>query len=153
MPQHIIDAFKSVLLDEACDPALCDPALKAQLFTLPSENEVAEWFAIIDPIAIYNVINFIIQKFATEMAAEFVAVYHANKMTEYRIDHGDIAKGSLRNIAKRLNFDDIIYMSYSIDFRRKVIFTMEEKGSVSEKQRSNFGLAVHLYRVGLIKYS
>lgn len=31
------------------------------------------------------------------MAAEFVAVYHANKMTEYRIDHGDIAKRSLRN--------------------------------------------------------
>ncbi|WP_202880411.1 hypothetical protein, partial [Arsenophonus endosymbiont of Bemisia tabaci] len=31
-------------------------------------------------------------------------------------------------IAKRLNFDDIIYMSYSIDFRRKVIFTMEEEG-------------------------
>ncbi|WP_338078299.1 replication initiator protein A, partial [Arsenophonus endosymbiont of Bemisia tabaci] len=29
-------------------------------------------------------------------------------------------------IAKRLNFDDIIYMSYSINFRRKVIFTMEE---------------------------
>ncbi|CAA2931305.1 hypothetical protein ARSQ2_02458 [Arsenophonus endosymbiont of Bemisia tabaci Q2] len=31
-------------------------------------------------------------------------------------------------IAKRLNFDDIIYMSYSIDFRSKVIFTMEEEG-------------------------
>ncbi|WP_338078271.1 IS630 transposase-related protein [Arsenophonus endosymbiont of Bemisia tabaci] len=31
-------------------------------------------------------------------------------------------------IAKRLNFDDIIYISYSIDFRRKVIFTMEEEG-------------------------
>ncbi|WP_238334497.1 Rpn family recombination-promoting nuclease/putative transposase, partial [Arsenophonus endosymbiont of Bemisia tabaci] len=31
-------------------------------------------------------------------------------------------------IAWRLNFDDIIYMSYSIDFRRKVIFTMEEEG-------------------------
>ncbi|WP_238334266.1 MucB/RseB C-terminal domain-containing protein, partial [Arsenophonus endosymbiont of Bemisia tabaci] len=31
-------------------------------------------------------------------------------------------------IAKRLNFDDIIYMSYSIYFRRKVIFTMEEEG-------------------------
>lgn len=77
--------------------SFCDSRLKAQLFTLPSENEVAEWFAIIDPIAIHNVINFIIQKFATEMAAEFVAVYHANKMTEYRIDHGDIAKRSLRN--------------------------------------------------------
>ncbi|WP_181995343.1 hypothetical protein, partial [Arsenophonus endosymbiont of Bemisia tabaci] len=31
-------------------------------------------------------------------------------------------------IAKRLNFDDIIYMSYSINFRRKMIFTMEEEG-------------------------
>ncbi|CAA2929773.1 Iron-binding protein IscA [Arsenophonus endosymbiont of Bemisia tabaci Q2] len=31
-------------------------------------------------------------------------------------------------IAKRLNFDDIICMSYTIDFRRKVIFTMEEEG-------------------------
>ncbi|WP_238334463.1 IS630 transposase-related protein, partial [Arsenophonus endosymbiont of Bemisia tabaci] len=30
-------------------------------------------------------------------------------------------------IAKQLNFDYIIYMSYSIDFRRKVIFTMEEE--------------------------
>ncbi|CAA2930594.1 hypothetical protein ARSQ2_01727 [Arsenophonus endosymbiont of Bemisia tabaci Q2] len=33
-----------------------------------------------------------------------------------------------RYIAKRLNFDKIIYMSYSIDFRRTVIFTMEEEG-------------------------
>ncbi|WP_420837720.1 IS630 transposase-related protein [Arsenophonus endosymbiont of Bemisia tabaci] len=33
-----------------------------------------------------------------------------------------------RHIAKRLNFDDIIYISYSINFRRKVIFTMEEEG-------------------------
>ncbi|CAA2930001.1 IS630 transposase-related protein [Arsenophonus endosymbiont of Bemisia tabaci] len=31
-------------------------------------------------------------------------------------------------IAKRLNFDDIIYMSYSIDFRSKMIFTMEAEG-------------------------
>ncbi|WP_420837761.1 ABC transporter permease, partial [Arsenophonus endosymbiont of Bemisia tabaci] len=37
-------------------------------------------------------------------------------------------------IAKRLNFDDIIYMSNSIDFRSKVIFTMEEEGlSIREK--------------------
>lgn len=64
---------------------------------MPSENEVAEWFEIIDPIAIHDVINFISQKFATAMTAEFVTVYHANKVTEYRIDHGDIAKRSLRN--------------------------------------------------------
>ncbi|WP_181994777.1 hypothetical protein, partial [Arsenophonus endosymbiont of Bemisia tabaci] len=38
----------------------------------------------------------------------------------------DEARSCSLVIAKRLNFDDIIYMSYSIDFRRKVIFTMEE---------------------------
>ncbi|WP_181995272.1 hypothetical protein, partial [Arsenophonus endosymbiont of Bemisia tabaci] len=39
-----------------------------------------------------------------------------------------LAISVLAGITKRLNFDDIIYMSYSIDFRRKVIFTMEEEG-------------------------
>ncbi|WP_181995344.1 IS630 transposase-related protein, partial [Arsenophonus endosymbiont of Bemisia tabaci] len=38
----------------------------------------------------------------------------------------------MADIAKRLNFDDIIYMSYLIDFRRKVIFTMKEGLSIRE---------------------
>ncbi|CAA2930478.1 HTH-type transcriptional regulator ArgP [Arsenophonus endosymbiont of Bemisia tabaci Q2] len=43
-----------------------------------------------------------------------------------------VAFDHLDDIAKRLNFDDIIYMSYSIDFRSKVIFTIEEGLSIRE---------------------
>ncbi|CAA2930635.1 hypothetical protein ARSQ2_01768 [Arsenophonus endosymbiont of Bemisia tabaci Q2] len=49
-------------------------------------------------------------------------------------------------IAKRLNFDDIIYMSYSIDFKRKVIFTMEEEGlSIRETAKQ--------FRIGCVSVS
>ena len=47
LPLHVADAFRAVLLDEKLDPALA-----AQILTLPSENEIAELFATIDPEAI-----------------------------------------------------------------------------------------------------
>ena len=47
LPLHVADAFRAVLLDEKLDPALA-----AQIPTLPSENEIAELFATIDPEAI-----------------------------------------------------------------------------------------------------
>lgn len=47
LPLHVADAFRAVLLDE-----ILDPALAAQILTLPSENEIAELFATIDPEAI-----------------------------------------------------------------------------------------------------
>ncbi|VCW17478.1 Aminopeptidase N [Klebsiella pneumoniae] len=46
LPVHA-DAFRAILLDEKIDPALA-----AEILTLPSANEIAEMFAIIDPIAI-----------------------------------------------------------------------------------------------------
>lgn len=47
LPVHVADAFRAILLDEKIDPALA-----AEILTLPSANEIAELFAIIDPIAI-----------------------------------------------------------------------------------------------------
>lgn len=41
LPMHVVDAFRAVLLDETLDPALA-----AQILTLPSENEMAELFRI-----------------------------------------------------------------------------------------------------------
>ncbi|MFV9997249.1 MAG: aminopeptidase N [Arsenophonus endosymbiont of Dermacentor nuttalli] len=114
LPSHIIDAFSAVLSDKSSDPALT-----AQIFTLPSENEVGEWFEIIDPMTIRDVINFIIQKFATEMAAEFAAVYHANKVTEYRIDHADIAKRCLRNRC-------LFYLAFGEDKRQADRYVTEQ---------------------------
>lgn len=43
LPIHVADAFRAILLDEKIDPALA-----AEILTLPSANEMAELFAIID---------------------------------------------------------------------------------------------------------
>lgn len=50
LPVHVADAFRAVLLDEKIDPALA-----AEILTLPSAGEIAELFDIIDPIAIVAV--------------------------------------------------------------------------------------------------
>ncbi|CAI0742026.1 Aminopeptidase N [Serratia entomophila] len=93
LPLHVADAFRAVLLDEQLDPALA-----AQILTLPSESEIAELFATIDPEAIAAVHEAIVRCLAKEMADEWLAVYHANKTEGYRVEHGDIAKRALRNV-------------------------------------------------------
>lgn len=62
----MIDAFRAVLLNDTIDPALA-----ALILTLPSENEMAEFFQTIDPDAIHHVANFIAHQLATAMADEF----------------------------------------------------------------------------------
>ena len=93
LPDAVVDAFRAVLLDEHIDPALA-----AQIMTLPSETEVAEWFAVIDPDAVNAVMTFIAQTFARELSDELYAVYISMKTGVYRIDHADIAKRDLRNV-------------------------------------------------------
>lgn len=93
LPLHVADAFRAVLLNETLDPALA-----AQILTLPSENEIAELFATIDPEAIAAVHEAIVRCLARELADEWLAVYHANKTDGYRVEHADIAKRALRNV-------------------------------------------------------
>ncbi|HEO9033508.1 TPA: aminopeptidase N [Serratia marcescens] len=93
LPLHVADAFRAVLLDEKLDPALA-----AQILTLPSENEIAELFATIDPEAIAAVHEAIVRCLARELADEWLAVYHANKTDGYRVEHAEIAKRTLRNV-------------------------------------------------------
>ncbi|WP_440480882.1 aminopeptidase N [Serratia bockelmannii] len=93
LPLHVADAFRAVLLDEKLEPALA-----AQILTLPSENEIAELFATIDPEAIAAVHEAIVRCLARELADEWLAVYHANKTDGYRVEHGEIAKRALRNV-------------------------------------------------------
>ncbi|KQN47915.1 aminopeptidase [Serratia sp. Leaf50] len=96
LPLHVADAFRAVLLDENVDPALA-----AQILTLPSENEIAELFSIIDPEAISAVHESITRCLAAEMTDEFLAVYHANSLATYRVEHADIGKRALRNVCLR----------------------------------------------------
>ncbi|WP_288875106.1 aminopeptidase N [uncultured Kosakonia sp.] len=102
LPLHVADAFRAILLDEQIDPALA-----AEILTLPSVNEIAELFDIIDPVAIAAVREALTRTLATELADEFLAVYNAHKLDSYRVEHEDIGKRSLRNTCLRyLAFGD-----------------------------------------------
>lgn len=92
LPEHVVDAFRAVLLSDNIDPALA-----ALILTLPSENEIAELFTVIDPVAIHKAIDFIHSTLANEMHDEFLTVYRSINIDGYRVDHGDIALRSLRN--------------------------------------------------------
>lgn len=93
VPLHVADAFRAVLLEENSDPALM-----ALILTLPSENEIAELFETIDPQAISDVRESLVRLLATELADEWLAVYNANQSHEYRIEHAEIGKRSLKNV-------------------------------------------------------
>ncbi|MEJ5111994.1 aminopeptidase N [Erwinia billingiae] len=93
LPLHVADAFRAVLLEENSDPALM-----ALILTLPSENEIAELFETIDPQAISDVRESLVRLLSTELADEWLAVYNANQSDEYRIEHAEIGKRSLKNV-------------------------------------------------------
>ncbi len=93
VPQHIADAFRAVLLDEKIDPALA-----AEIMTLPSQNEMAELFTTIDPGAIAAVHESLTRVLANELADELLAIYNAMALKQYRVDHDDIGKRALRNV-------------------------------------------------------
>ena len=93
LPLHVADAFRAVLLDEERDPALT-----AQILTLPGENEIAELFEVIDPQAIAVVREALVRTLAAELADEFYAVYNANQQGEYRIEHDAMGQRALKNV-------------------------------------------------------
>ena len=94
VPRHVVDAFQTVLVDDSIDPAL-----KAQIFTLPSENEIAEWFEVINPTAIATVRASLLQLLAKALVKELNETYQQNQCAEYRIVEQDIGKRALKNIA------------------------------------------------------
>lgn len=92
LPIEVVDAFRTVLLDETLDPALA-----ALILTLPKETELAELFDLIDPDAIRAVREFIRDELVLELNDELRAVYQAHVLPEYRVEHADIARRALRN--------------------------------------------------------
>lgn len=102
LPLHVADAFRAVLSDKTCSPALA-----AEILTLPGANEMAELFQIIYPVAIASVRESLIRTLAVELTDECLAIYHAHKSSRYRVDHDDIGKRTLRNVCLRyLAFSD-----------------------------------------------
>lgn len=94
VPASLIEPFRAVLTNKDIDPALI-----AEIFTLPSENEISEWYSIVDVDAIHHVVGTIKQAFALSLEEEFLATYKELYLENYTIAHEDIAKRTLRNTA------------------------------------------------------
>ncbi|WP_273983678.1 aminopeptidase N [Vibrio parahaemolyticus] len=92
LSEDLIDAFRSVLLDENLEPAFI-----AQVFSLPSINEITGWYKQIDVDAVDTVLNSITVSLSAALEDELSATYHTLKQAEYTIDHAAIGKRALRN--------------------------------------------------------
>ncbi len=92
LSEDLIDAFRGVLLDENLEPAFI-----AQVFSLPSINEITGWYKQIDVVAVDTVLNSITVSLSAALEGELSATYHTLKQAEYTIDHAAIGKRALRN--------------------------------------------------------
>ncbi|ENY5167190.1 TPA: aminopeptidase N [Vibrio parahaemolyticus] len=92
LSEDLIDAFRGVLLDENLEPAFI-----AQVFSLPSINEITGWYKQIDVDAVDTVLNSITVSLSAVLEDELSATYHTLKQAEYTIDHAAIGKRALRN--------------------------------------------------------
>ncbi|MGL1339576.1 aminopeptidase N [Vibrio parahaemolyticus] len=92
LSEALIDAFRGVLLDENLEPAFI-----AQVFSLPSINEITGWYKQIDVDAVDTVLNSITVSLSAALEDELSATYHTLKQAEYTIDHAAIGKRALRN--------------------------------------------------------
>ncbi|MGP4123923.1 MAG: aminopeptidase N [Sodalis sp. (in: enterobacteria)] len=92
LPLHVAEAFRSILLDLELDPALA-----AQILTLPSENEMASLFDSVDPFAIHRVHDALTRCLTNELGDTLLAVYRTSTYGEYRVNHRDIGLRALRN--------------------------------------------------------
>ncbi|EOJ3675550.1 aminopeptidase N [Vibrio parahaemolyticus] len=92
LSEDLIDAFRGVLLDENLEPAFI-----AQVFSLPSINEITGWYKQIDVDAVDAVLNGITVSLSAALEDELSATYHTLKQAEYTIDHAAIGKRALRN--------------------------------------------------------
>lgn len=92
LSEDLIDAFRGVLLDENLEPAFI-----AQVFSLPSINEITGWYKQIDVDSVDTVLNSITVSLSAALEDELSATYHTLKQAEYTIDHAAIGKRALRN--------------------------------------------------------
>lgn len=92
LSEDLIDAFCGVLLDENLEPAFI-----AQVFSLPSINEITGWYKQIDVDAVDTVLNSITVSLSAALEDELSATYHTLKQAEYTIGHAAIGKRALRN--------------------------------------------------------
>lgn len=94
MNDGYVRAMRSVLGDRSLDPAM-----KAQILTLPAEGYVAEFTDSIDPGAIHRACRFVRAALARELVDVFASVYEElSDRGPYKIDGDAMGRRALRNV-------------------------------------------------------
>lgn len=92
LPHEVIEAFRVTLLSHSLDNALI-----CEIFTLPSENEIAGWYEQIDVQAIFEVRKQLKQILSDALFEPFFMLYHNHAQTQYTVSHQAIGERMLRN--------------------------------------------------------
>ncbi|MGL5814648.1 MAG: aminopeptidase N [Aeromonas sp.] len=80
------------------DDAALDPALKAEILTLPGEATLTELFDTADIDAIHQVRGAIQSQLAQAFGARLAATYQSLRLTGYKVVHEDVAKRALKAV-------------------------------------------------------
>ncbi|MBC7513021.1 MAG: aminopeptidase N [Herminiimonas sp.] len=89
--------FRTLLLDDALDPAFCEVGL-----TLPAEVLIAEQMEVVDPQAIHVARRALHQRLAQALHPQWLHAYRANQSKgAYSPDAASVARRALKNLAMR----------------------------------------------------
>jgi aminopeptidase N len=94
MPRILIDVFRTTLEDVALDRAL-----QAQMLTLPDLGSLLELFEQVDIGLLGQVHQQLHAELAEALRPLWQQAYEQNLTPEYRIDHQDIARRAMKNVA------------------------------------------------------
>ncbi|MBS9404341.1 aminopeptidase N [Halomonas sp. TRM85114] len=95
MDTRVVDAFRSLLADEADDKAVL-----AEMLTLPTEAYIAEQQALVDVDAIHAAREFVKQSLALALRDDFLRLFEENRSdVAYAPIPEQIAQRSLKNVA------------------------------------------------------
>jgi len=95
MDSQLIDAYRSLLIDESLDPAMV-----ALMLQLPSEAQLHEEADVIYADAIHSARQFVRQSLASGLSDQFLAVYHRQNVEQtYAPDATQIGRRALKNVA------------------------------------------------------
>ncbi len=94
VPRTLIDVFRTTLEDVALDRAL-----QAQMLTLPDLGSLLELFEQVDIALLGRVHQQLHAELAEALRPLWQQAYEQNLTPEYRIDHQDIARRAMKNVA------------------------------------------------------
>ncbi len=93
VPNIFVSSFKEILIDRNADPAFIALAL-----ALPMENWIGQQLEVVDPDAIFQVLQFFRRQLSEQLRLEFLEIYRENILAgPYMYSPRDAGRRSLKN--------------------------------------------------------